>query len=211
MAPAAPGSQQDPDGPDLNRAVLILPSRVGSPAGRGAPAPPQSFKSRSAGRSESSGAAAATPSQVKGCGQAHRHGAIPGARVPRFSGSLRLPAGLPRPAPYARGPGVEPAHGPGQQAHQPQPPARQAASSSSSPEATPASQKGSLHRLVVLRRWFPKVELELKSIGSLKVVELKKLFKDRVLTLGIRAKKVDIQIALRAFQEVRRMQTATQE
>ncbi|KAJ1128683.1 hypothetical protein NDU88_007058 [Pleurodeles waltl] len=147
MAPATPGSQQDPDGPDVTRGAprqggqlniqcsqrfqiessnsaisdtgclvkttrergnaAYLPiqeshGRVWSPAGRGAPAPPQSFKSRGAGRSESSGTAAATPSQVKGRGQAHRHSAIPGVRVPRFSGSPRVSTDQ-RHTPEARG------------------------------------------------------------------------------------------------------------
>ncbi|KAJ1208213.1 hypothetical protein NDU88_003599 [Pleurodeles waltl] len=123
-----------------------------SPAGRGVPVRPQSTEPRGAGRSERSSAAAAAPPQVKGRAQSHCCGATPGARVHQISGSPRLPTGLPRPAPCARGPGTEPAHGLGQRTHQPRPAARQAASSSPAPEVTPASRKGSLHRLVVLSR-----------------------------------------------------------
>ncbi|KAJ1118374.1 hypothetical protein NDU88_006565 [Pleurodeles waltl] len=132
----------------------MRPSWEGSPAGRGVPARPQPLESRGAERLERSSAAAATPPQVKGHVQSHCRGAIPGAQVLQFSGGPRLPAGLPRSAPRARGPGAEPAHGPGQQAHQPRlrASARQAANSSSAPDATTASQKGSLHRLVVLSR-----------------------------------------------------------
>ncbi|KAJ1089810.1 hypothetical protein NDU88_002954 [Pleurodeles waltl] len=86
--------------------------------------------------------------QVMGRVQALYSGAAPGTRVLPITGAPRLPAGLSNSAPSARGPGEESAHGPGQQTHQPRPraSAQKAASSSSVPEATLVSRRGSLHR-----------------------------------------------------------------
>ncbi|KAJ1122775.1 hypothetical protein NDU88_001259 [Pleurodeles waltl] len=86
----------------------MRPSWEGSAADRGVPARLQPLESRGAERSERSSAAAATLPQVKGRVQSHCRGAIPGARVLQFSGGPRLPAGLPRSAQRARGPGGRP-------------------------------------------------------------------------------------------------------
>ncbi|KAJ1088829.1 hypothetical protein NDU88_001984 [Pleurodeles waltl] len=77
----------------------------GSPAGRGVPAPSLYFRSRGTGRSESSSAASATPSQLRGLAQAFRFSAISGAQAPRPTGCTRVPAGPTRAAPGARSPG----------------------------------------------------------------------------------------------------------
>ncbi|KAJ1108410.1 hypothetical protein NDU88_005786 [Pleurodeles waltl] len=105
-----------------------------------------------AGRTERSSAAATGTNQVTARVHSHRSGAIPRMGISLISGATRLPAGPFRAAPSARGPGEEPARGPGKQTHQPRlrAPARQAASSSSAPEVTPVSRRGSLPRLVVL-------------------------------------------------------------
>ncbi|KAJ1184422.1 hypothetical protein NDU88_001229 [Pleurodeles waltl] len=126
----------------------MVPSREGSTAGRGAPVRPQSVVSRGAGRSARPSFAATTLLQVMGRVQALRSGAIPGTRVLPITGAPRPPAGLSNLVPSARDPVAEPAHGPGQQTHQPRPraSAQQAASSSSVPEATPVSRRESLHR-----------------------------------------------------------------
>ncbi|KAJ1162827.1 hypothetical protein NDU88_003292 [Pleurodeles waltl] len=70
-------------------------------------------RSRGAGRSESSSAATATPSQLKGHAQVLRFGAIPGEQAPRPTGSSRVPTGPTRGALGARSPGAEQAHGSG--------------------------------------------------------------------------------------------------
>ncbi|KAJ1089561.1 hypothetical protein NDU88_002712 [Pleurodeles waltl] len=116
--------------------IKMVSSWEGSAAGRGVPMLPQSAEPRRARRTERSSAAATGPTQVTGRVHSHRSGAIPEMGI---SGATRLPAGLFRAAPSARGPGEEPARGPGKQTHQPRPraPARQVASSSSAPEATP--------------------------------------------------------------------------
>ncbi|KAJ1106897.1 hypothetical protein NDU88_004295 [Pleurodeles waltl] len=74
---------------------------------------PRSAESRGAGRSERSSTVATAPTQVTGRVQSNCSSAIPGTRIFSISGAPRLPAGLSRSAPSARGPGEEPAHGPG--------------------------------------------------------------------------------------------------
>ncbi|KAJ1161868.1 hypothetical protein NDU88_002348 [Pleurodeles waltl] len=90
-----------------------VPSREGSTAGRRASAQPQSVMSRGAGCPARSSAAAISLPQGVGRVQAICSSAIPGARVPPTAGAPQLPAGLSDSAPRARGPGAEPARGPG--------------------------------------------------------------------------------------------------
>ncbi|KAJ1091832.1 hypothetical protein NDU88_004947 [Pleurodeles waltl] len=83
--------------------------------------------------------------------QALHRRAIPGMRDSRTPMPHSSPRCLSISAPSARGPGAEQGHGPGQQTHQARPraSAEQAASSSSTSEATPEPRRGTPHPLVV--------------------------------------------------------------
>ncbi|KAJ1188073.1 hypothetical protein NDU88_004838 [Pleurodeles waltl] len=58
-----------------------------------------------------------SPTRVTGRVHSHCSGAIPGTETFLVSGAPRPPAGLSGAAPSARGPGEEPARGPGKQTH----------------------------------------------------------------------------------------------